>query len=151
MKKIIIIFIIFNFIYIPYLYSSEASLSSAPTLMMDSCSAEGIGVANSSVMQYEKSDFILQNPGIIGSLSGVNITLSYIPWLFDTGYYSANIGLSFLGFSVLFFNSKDFDYILKDGTFSSDKLNISELLLMGGFGTKIIKTGTRTSQQDGRR
>ncbi len=144
MKKIIIIFLVANLLSVTFLYSGSGSIKSSPILMMDTTSAEGISVANNSVMQFGKVNFIQQNPGIIGTLNSLNANLSYIPWIFDTSYFIGNIGYKFnnippIGCSVAMFNSQDFEYVLNDGTISSDKLSISEFLLQIGSGLKIIQ------------
>lgn len=141
MKKLIIYFVFLNLCSISLLYSG--SINSSPVLMLDTTSVEGLSIANNSVMQYGKINFILDNPGIIGSLNQLNVNFSYLPWIFDTMYFVGNIGYGFsgggVGFSFASFNSKDFDYILKDGSISSDKLSTSELLFALGSGMELIK------------
>ncbi len=141
--KNIVILILLTFILCLSLYAENHSLiSSAPTLMLDSTSAEGMGLAYNSVMQIGKVNFIMQNPGILGSIKSMNAGISYIPWIFDTSFFIGNFAyplpIAALGVSVISYNTGDFDYYLMDGSLSSDKLSMSEFMLMLGAGREIV-------------
>ncbi len=142
MQKIIFIVICLFMAGIVNVYSEDASTSSSPILMLDTSSAKGVGIANNSSMQYGQVGFILQNPGIIGSIDRINADLTYLPWLFDTGYFIGNVVVPLpvvsLGASIAAFSTGDFDYTLRDGNLAPDKLSMSEFLINVGAGKQLI-------------
>ncbi len=138
MKKITIIFIIILLVTI-----NNLKAGSLPTLMLEGVSAEEIGVANISSMQYGKIEYMFHNPAVINGLSKFGFFASYIPWLFDTKYIASGLAYKMSSFSIgagaIMFSSGDFENILLDGTTSSSTLEMSEMLLLFDFSKFIIK------------
>ncbi|MBU1076337.1 MAG: PorV/PorQ family protein [Spirochaetes bacterium] len=141
MKKIIL-FLFFLVIFCSSLMSTEnALISSAPVLIIDTTSAHGTGSGNNNVMQAGDVGFIMQNPGNIGSIKEHAVSISYLPWLYETSYLAGNFAYAFstvtMGFSFVSFHSGEFDHYLLDGTLAEDKLSLGEMLFMPGVGVTL--------------
>ncbi len=135
----LIVFFLFNAVFV---YSAQSGSSkSSPILLIDSTCAEGIGVGNNNVMQEGKYNFIFQNPGILGTLESMEAGISYIPWIFETSFLTGIITFptptAVFGMGIVSYNVEEFDHYSLNGALSSEKLDMSELMLMMGAGREI--------------
>lgn len=134
-----LISILFIFTFVDFNFAAN---SSSPILLTDTFSADGVGLANNTVMQRGRVDFILQNPGLLASLNNWNFNLNYIPGVFDTTYINGNIAYSLpfltLGFAFTTFSVKSFDYFNLDGSLNANQLSMNESLFMLGVSKNLI-------------